>query len=119
MKGFKSLRDYLEGKTWKDITKPRFQQQPAWDENVSRQKVTSKGKKKSAPGTEHQMPHSGTKDQVGRGYKTNRSRVANNLGDADVTQAEQGVTADPGMNLQDCTEPTNLESNMKEVGEDV
>jgi hypothetical protein len=36
MKGFKSLRDYLKGKTWKDITKPRFQQQPAWDENVSR-----------------------------------------------------------------------------------
>jgi hypothetical protein len=120
MKGFKSLRDYLEGKTWKDITKPRFQQQPAWDENVSRQKVKSKGKKKSTPGTEHQMPHSGTKDHVGQGYETNRSRVANNnLGDADVTQAELGVTADPGMKLQARTEPTNLESNMEEVGEDV
>jgi hypothetical protein len=94
MKGFKSLRDYLEGKTWKDVTIPQFQQQPAWDENVSRQKAKSKGKKKSAPSTEHQMPHSGTKDQVGRGYETNRSRVANNLGDAYVTQAELGVTAD-------------------------
>jgi hypothetical protein len=56
MKGFKSLRDNLEGKTWKDVTIPRFQQQQACDENVSRQKVKSKGKKKSVPGTEHQMP---------------------------------------------------------------
>jgi hypothetical protein len=104
----------------KDITKPRFQQQPTWDENVSRRKVKLKGQKKSDPGTEHQMPHSGTKDHVGQGYETNRSRVANNnLGDADVTQAELGVTADPGMKLQDRTEPTNSESNMEEVGEDV
>jgi hypothetical protein len=47
--------------------------------------VKSKGKKKSDHGTEHQMPHSGTKDHVGWGYETNQSRVANNnLRDTDV-----------------------------------
>jgi hypothetical protein len=45
MKGFKSLRDYLESKTWKDVMIPRFQQQPAWDENVSRQKWHQKERK--------------------------------------------------------------------------
>jgi hypothetical protein len=30
----------------------------------------------------------------------NQARVANNLGDADVTQAELGVTADPGMKFR-------------------
>jgi hypothetical protein len=64
IKGFKSLKDYLEGMPWKDVPVLRLQQQPAWDEKVLKRKEPSKQRGKPIVGRGNQMKELGDKDMV-------------------------------------------------------